>query len=330
MPAIEKESTSASSHAIHSVLRAARSALESLEQSWDLDRVETWAQHVVNIRGRVVLSGMGKSGLVAQKISATLASTGCPSFFMHPADALHGDLGMVTPNDTALLLSNSGESEELLRLLPNLKRIAVKTGAITSHTESRLGQSVDWCFSYQLPQGEGCPLAIAPMASTTLQLVWGDALAAYLMVKRGFTLEDYAERHPAGNIGARLLKIRELMHTEIPRIEPQATLVQVLSEMSKGHLGMTCVMEKDGLVGVISDGDIRRALERAESQKINPLSLSAADLMTRRPVQVNPEAFAVDVAGIMEGKKITFLVVSDGVTPCGVIHIHDLLAAKVI
>jgi arabinose-5-phosphate isomerase len=278
----------------------------------------------------VVLTGVGKSGLIAQKISATLASTGCPSFYLHPTEALHGDLGMVTTQDTILILSNSGETEEVLRLLPSLLRLGVSIGAITARPDSRLGQSADWCFSYELPDGEGCPLNFAPMASTTLQLLWGDLLAAYMMVKTGFTLENFAQLHPGGNLGARLLKTKDLMHTEYPKVGAGASLVAGLDAMTKGKLGMTTVMEGETLLGIISDGDIRRALVRAQANGTNPLDLTVRDIMTPKPVSVEAGSFAIEAARILEARKITFVVVKEGETPVGILHIHDLLGAKVI
>ena len=312
------------------VLTAARSALEALEAAWDGDLVEAWTAHVAASKGRVIVSGMGKSGLVGQKIAATLASTGCPSFFLHPAEALHGDLGMVTAQDTVLLLSNSGESEEVLRLVPSLVRLGVPIGAITGRKDSRLGLAARWCFTYALPHGEGCPLNFAPMASTTLQLVWGDLLAAYHMVHTGFTLESFAKFHPAGNIGSKLLKTNKLMHIDFPFVRPDASLVQVLASMTKGRLGMTTVLEGDTALGVVSDGDIRRALEQAQHSGINPLALLATDVMTKNPVSVSQDMLAVEAAQLMEARKITFLLVMEGPQALGVLHIHDLLAAKVI
>jgi arabinose-5-phosphate isomerase len=312
------------------VLEATRLAILALEETWDEAMVKAWTRHIVASKGRLVLSGMGKSGLVAQKISATLASTGCPSFYLHPADALHGDLGMVMAEDTVLILSNSGESEEIVRLLSSLIRMGVRIGAITGRPDSRLGQAADWCFTYPLPEGEGCPLNFAPMASTTLQLVWGDLLAAYHMVESGFTLEAFAQFHPAGNIGARLLKLKDLMHTDYPQVSPTASLVEALAAMTQGKLGMTTVMEGATLVGIISDGDIRRALQGAERMRSNPLSLTARHIMTPNPVCASADTFAVEAARSMEARKITFIVVKEGSSPCGVVHIHDLFAAKVI
>lgn len=312
------------------VLRATRAALGALESHWDPAIVESWTAHVAASQGRVIVCGMGKSGLVGQKIAATLASTGCPSFFMHPAEALHGDLGMVTPQDTVLLLSNSGESEEVLRLVPSLVRIGVSIGAITGRKESRLAQAAKWCFTYTLPEGEGCPLSFAPMASTTLQLVWGDLLAAHHMVHIGFTLESFAQFHPAGNIGSRLLKTKELMHKDFPKVPRTMDLVGVLGAMTQGKLGMATVIDGEGLVGIISDGDIRRALERSQTAGANPLDLTAQDIMTPQPVSVSSETLAIEAAQILEARKITFLVVRDKGQVSGVLHIHDLLAAKVI
>ena len=316
--------------ATKAVLSATRSALDALEAQLDPAILKSWTTHVANSQGRVIVCGMGKSGLIGQKISATLASTGCPCFFLHPAEALHGDLGMVTAQDTVLLLSNSGETEEVLRLIPSLVRIGVPIGAITSRKDSRLAQASKWCFSYSLPEGEGCPLSFAPMASTTLQLVWGDLLAAYHMVQTGFTLESFAKLHPGGNIGSRLLRTKELMHTDFSKVTHTTDLVTVLGAMTRGRLGMTTVLDGQDLVGVISDGDIRRALERAQSSGVNPLTLRAEDVMTRHPASISPESLAVEAAQVLESRKITFLVVCEGTQVLGVLHIHDLLSAKVI
>lgn len=312
------------------LLAATRQAVQALEGSWDEALVRSWTRHITGSRGRLVLTGMGKSGLVAQKIAATLASTGCPSFFMHPAEALHGDLGMVMAEDTVLILSNSGETEEVIRLLPSLVRMDIPIGAITARADSRLGQAARWCFTYSLPAGEGCPLNFAPMASTTLQLVWGDLLAAYHMVESGFTLDLFARFHPAGNLGALLLKVEEVMHETFPKVAPGTDLVAVLGAMTEGKLGMTTVMDGSRLLGVISDGDIRRALQNVQRSGGNPLDLTARTIMSANPVTVTPATLAVEAARTLESRKITFLVVKDDDRPCGVVHIHDLFAAKVI
>ncbi len=314
------------------VLHAATQGLEALKAHLDPAVVQDWTAHISGRKGRVVLCGMGKSGLVAQKISATFASTGTPSFFLHPAEALHGDLGMVTSDDTALLLSNSGESEEVIRLLPSLLRMGVPCGAITGRADSHLAQAARWRFLYTLPAGEGCPLHFAPMASTTLQLVWGDMLAAARMVYSGFTLEGFAAFHPAGSLGARLLHARDLMHRDYPATPPEAPLVDVLSRMTEGRLGMTVVMEEDRMLGVVSDGDIRRAIERVQREGANPLDLRARQMMTATPVTIDAELLAIEAARLCEHRKITFLVVEapGSPRPVGVLHIHDLLTAKVI
>ncbi len=318
------------SGAADAVLEAARSALTDLQASWNREAVDAWCAMVLDRGGRVVLTGMGKSGLVAQKVAATLASTGCPSFYLHPAEALHGDLGMVTEGDSVLALSNSGESEEVVRLLPSLVRMGVPLAAITARAESSLGQAAAWRFLYQLPQGEGCPLDLAPMASTTLQLVWGDLLAATLMDRRGFTRDHFALYHPAGSLGAKLMKTSALMHQDWPRVQPDAPLTAILSAMTEGHFGMTSVMEGDQLLGVITDGDLRRGLETAEREGRNPLALKADQLMSRNPIRIDGGALAVEAAAKMEARKITFLMVECEGRPCGLLHIHDLLAAKVL
>jgi len=316
--------------AARKVLKSAILGLQALDGSLDLPLVQSWCEHLSRSRGRIVLCGMGKSGLVAQKISATLASTGCPSFFLHPAEALHGDLGMVTADDTLLILSNSGETEEIVRLLPSLLRLGVPIAAITSNAQSGLGRAARWCFTYTLPEGEGCPLNFAPMASTTLQLVWGDLLSAYRMVYASFTLERFAEFHPAGNIGARLLTTKEIMHSDYPVVTPSATLLESLEAMTKGKLGMTTVMEGRELRGVVSDGDIRRALAKAQALELNPLSLKAADIMSPNPITIPSGLLAIESARIMEARKITFILVVNEGEVQGVLHIHDLLTAKVI
>ena len=312
------------------VLRATRRAMDALEGSWDEDLMAAFTDHLTGGWGRLVLTGVGKSGLIAQKISATLASTGCPSFFIHPTEALHGDLGMVTGQDTVLILSNSGETEEVLRLLPSLLRLGVSIAAITSRPDSRLATAADWCFTYTLPEGEGCPLNFAPMASTTLQLLWGDLLAAYLMVKTGFTADHFARLHPAGNLGAKLMKVRDLMHAEFPVVPPGSGFKEALGAMTGGKLGMTTVMKDGILQGIIADGDIRRCLEAAQRSGRNPLDLTVDEILTRNPVHVSPETFAIEAAGILEARKITFLVVQEEERTVGILHIHDLLGAKVI
>lgn len=314
----------------NALLASVGDALEELKQSLDPSVLNDWLGMVLGRSGRVVLTGMGKSGLIAQKISATLSSTGCPSFFLHPAEAIHGDLGMVTAEDSILALSNSGESEEVVRLLPSLVRLGLPIAAITAKPESSLGQAAHWRFTYRLPAGEGCPLDLAPMASTTLQLIWGDLLASALMTRRGFTRDHFAQNHPGGALGAKLIKVGALAHKIWPIVPGNASLTQLLKTMSEGHLGMTSVMEGTRLLGVITDGDLRRALESAERSGTNPLSLVANQIMTKNPSCISEEALAVEAATRMEAHKITFLMVERSGVPCGVIHIHDLLQAKVL
>lgn len=313
------------------VLHAALAALADLQGSWDAARVAEWAETMMAVKGRLVLTGMGKSGLIAQKIAATFASTGTPSFFLHPAEALHGDLGMVTPEDAVLALSNSGESEEVVRILPSLLRLEIPIAALTSKPESTLGRTARWTFLYRMPEGEGCPLDLAPMASTTLQLIWGDLLAATLMERRGFSKEGFALNHPAGTLGAKLLKVESLMHTDWPRLRPESSTTEILDAITAGHLGMATVESEGRMLGVISDGDIRRAFKMAEQRSQNPLHLTAADFMSRNPVATRRDALAVEAASRMEERKVTFLVVADGKGgPVGVLHIHDLLTHKVL
>lgn len=313
-----------------SVLDAVEGALASLRRTWDGPRVADWARHVLDHGGRVVLCGMGKSGLVAQKISATLASTGCPSFFLHPAEAIHGDLGMVTAADTMLILSNSGETEEVVRLLPSLIRLGLPIASITARPDSTLGRTSKWCFAYDLPLGEGCPLGVAPMASTTLQILWGDLLAAQRMSLAGFTRSGFAEFHPGGSLGAKLMTTRQLMVENPPVVPPEAGFADVLGAMTAGRLGMTTVQTQGELVGVVSDGDIRRALERSRTRGQNPLDLKAVDFLTAHPVHISADSLALEAAHIMEDRKITFLVAMEAGRVAGVLHIHHLLQAKVL
>ena len=202
--------------------------------------------------------------------------------------------------------------------------------AITSKPESSLAQAADWVFGYSLPHGEGCPLDLAPMASTTIQLVWGDLLAGCLMGRRGFTRDLFALNHPAGSLGAKLSKVKALMHQQWPRVEATASLTEVLKAMTGGRLGMTSVMDGEALIGVVTDGDIRRGLEHAEQAKSNPLTLTAGQLMSRSPATIDEDTLAVEAADAMETRKITFLIATRKGVPTGVLHIHDLLAAKVL
>ena len=282
-------------------------------------------------RGRVVCTGMGKSGHVARKIAATLASTGTPSFYMHPGEAGHGDLGMVTDADIVLALSYSGESDELLMLLPVLKRQGNALIAMTGRPDSSLAREADVHLDVSVP-AEACPLDLAPTASTTAALAMGDALAVALLEARGFTAEDFARSHPAGSLGRRLLlHIRDVMHggDDVPRVRETATLSETLVEMSRKRLGMSAVVDGDGrLLGLYTDGDLRRTLDDATvDMRSTPISV----VMTRSPKTIGADALAVEAAQLMEAHKINaLLVVDDERRVVGALNIHDLLRARVV
>jgi len=282
-------------------------------------------------RGRVVCMGMGKSGHVARKIAATLASTGTPAFYVHPAEAGHGDLGMMTDADVALALSYSGESEEILTLLPALKRQGNVLIALTGRAGSALAREADVHLDVGVLE-EACPLQLAPTASTTAALAMGDALAVALLEARGFTADDFARSHPAGALGRRLLlRISDLMHTgsAIPAVRPDALLVDALLEMSHKRLGMTAVTDADGcLLGLFTDGDLRRVLAANRGQMH---STTVAGVMTRNPVTISPHALAAEAARLMETRKINALLVVDGHNRLlGALNLHDLLRARVV
>jgi len=281
--------------------------------------------------GKVILLGMGKSGLVARKIAATLRSTGTPAHFLHPAEALHGDLGMVAAGDLAVALSSSGETEEVLALLPVLARIGVEVVSLCGAAESTLARaSAVWLDASVT--AEACALNLAPTASTTVMLALGDALALEASRRRGFKPENFAGLHPGGRLGRRLARVRELMHTgeALPSVGPDTPMVEVIHEMSHKKLGMTAVLEvkgiePGGLLGMISDGDLRRLLERDGP---NALAHTAGEIMNRQPVTIGPEASAAEALAVMEERKITSLIVvgMDGAA-LGVVHLHDLWAS---
>lgn len=280
--------------------------------------------------GRVVVSGMGKSGHVGCKIAATLASTGTPAFFVHPAEASHGDLGMITGKDVVLALSNSGETEELLTILPWIKRQGVPLIAMTGSATSRLARLADVHIDVSVPE-EACPLNLAPTASTTAALVMGDALAIALLEARGFTAEDFARSHPAGQLGRRLLAIQDLMHVDgrIPRVHVQASLFDALLEITQKGLGMTAVVDaQNRLQGVFTDGDLRRTLDEAQ---IDLRTTPVSQAMTRDPKTIRPERLAAEAARMMEDHKIHALIVVDAQQRViGALNVHDLLRAGVI
>jgi arabinose-5-phosphate isomerase len=281
-------------------------------------------------RGRVVATGMGKSGHVARKIAATLASTGTPAFYVHPGEAGHGDLGMITDADVVLALSYSGESDEILMLLPVLKRQGNAVIAMTGRAQSTLAREADLHLDVSVP-AEACPLDLAPTSSTTASLALGDALAVALLDARGFTADDFARSHPAGSLGRRLLlHITDVMHggDELPRVREDASLSEALVEMSRKRLGMTAVVDADGrLLGLFTDGDLRRTLDSA----LDVRQTRIADVMTRQPRTIGADQLAAEAARLMETHKINGLIVVDGAgRAVGALNIHDLLRARVV
>ena len=286
---------------------------------------------LLDCRGRVVCTGMGKSGHIARKIAATLASTGTPAFFLHPGEASHGDLGMVTDADVVLALSNSGESDEILAILPALRRQGNPMIAVTGRPQSSMARLADVHLDASVP-AEACPLSLAPTASTTAALVMGDALAVALMEARGFTADDFARSHPAGTLGRRLLlHIRDIMHVgdDIPSVPAEASTTAALLEMTRKRLGMTAVVDAGGVLqGVFTDGDLRRCLDD-ENTDLHATPVSR--LMGRTPKTISPDALAVEAAHLMEEFKISSLVVVDGDRRVvGALNIHDLLRARVV
>jgi arabinose-5-phosphate isomerase len=272
---------------------------------------------------RIIVTGIGKSGIIARKIAATLRSTGTPAHFLHAAEAIHGDLGMLATGDIVLALSYSGETEELLRLLPTLKRLEATLIAISGCSTSTLAQSSN-IFLDASVSTEACTLNLAPTASTTVMLALGDALALEVSRRRGWKAEDFADLHPGGRIGKRLARVRELMHTAeaIPQVTPSTPMPQVIYEMSRKKLGMTTVATENHLVGMISDGDLRRLLERDGS---HALEHTAGEIMNPHPLTIEGSAFASSALALMEEKKITSLIVIAGDRRIeGVLHLHDL------
>lgn len=281
--------------------------------------------------GKVVVSGMGKSGLIGTKIAATLASTGTPAFFLHPAEGIHGDLGMLARKDLLIAISNSGETDEVLKLLPSVKRLDIPVIALTGRPQSTLAKNSDVALDVSVSE-EACPLGLAPTASTTATLALGDALAIALLQRRGFKEEDFAQFHPGGTLGRRLLlKVQDLMHQgeAIPRVPHTASLRDAILEMTSKKLGMTTVTEADGrLRGVITDGDLRRILERG----VDWTTARAGDVASKNPKTITPDELAARGVQIMEQYSITSLIVVGKETNqiVGVLHLHDLLKSGVV
>ncbi|MFZ0197996.1 MAG: KpsF/GutQ family sugar-phosphate isomerase [Candidatus Sulfotelmatobacter sp.] len=279
--------------------------------------------------GRVVVTGMGKSGLIARKIAATLSSTGTPALYLHPVEALHGDLGMVVRGDVVLALSASGETEEILALLATIKRLQVGLIAMTGDAISTLAEAADVALDCSVAE-EACSLGLAPTASTTTMLALGDALAVALSEKRGFKEEDFANLHPGGKLGKRLARVESLMHSgdALPCVAPRTNMPDVIYEMSRKKLGVTAVVEGEILVGVISDGDLRRLLEKRGK---DALDLTAGEAMTRNPRTIALGEFAATALALMEEKKITSLMVVDGNARLqGIVHLHDLWTTELV
>jgi arabinose-5-phosphate isomerase len=312
------------------VVEVERGALATLQQRIGPDFARA-CELLLSCRGRVVCIGMGKSGHIASKIAATMASTGTPAFFVHPGEASHGDLGMVTDSDVVLLLSNSGETEEILTIVPVLKRQGNPIVAMTGKPGSRMAMLSDVHLDASAAE-EACPLGLAPTSSTTTALVLGDALAVAMLEARGFTADDFARSHPAGALGRRLLlHIADIMHagSEVPRVGLGASASEALVEMTRGRLGMTAVVDaQDRLLGVFTDGDLRRALDDAQ---LDLRSTPVQELMAHSPKTIGSHALAVEAAHLMEEFKINaLLVVDEERKVVGALNIHDLLRARVV
>ena len=279
---------------------------------------------LLDCRGRVIVTGMGKSGIICRKIAATLSSTGTPAFFVHPAEAFHGDLGAVQSDDVIVALSNTGETEELLQLLEWIKRLGVRLVAITGNCASTLGRAADVTLDCSVAE-EACPMDLAPTASTTAALALGDALAMTLLVAKGFRQEDFANLHPGGKLGKKLMRAEQLMHggDQAPIVSGDAPMPDVIYEMSRKGLGMTCVTDSQGqLIGIITDGDLRRHMAGGEGF----LGRLAREVMTSNPVTIARTTLAAEALHILEQRKITSIVVvdGDGRRVAGVVHLHDL------
>jgi arabinose-5-phosphate isomerase len=295
----------------------------------DFDRAVELIMRCGESNGRVVVTGMGKSGIIAQKIAATLSSTGSPALFLHPAEAVHGDLGVLMPGDVVIALSASGETEEILRLLATLKRKGDALVSFCCNLNSTLAQASDVALDCGVER-EACGLNLAPTASTTAMLALGDALAVAVSLRKGFRAEDFAELHPGGKLGKQLAKVRDLMHAgdAVPVVAPATQMTDVIYEMSSKKLGMTTVQEDGRLRGVISDGDLRRLLEREGGAA---LSRTAGEAMNARPRTIRGEELAAKALAILEERKITSLVVVDAEQMVeGVVHLHDLWGVELI
>jgi len=285
---------------------------------------EDAVQLLYDCRGRVIVTGMGKSGIICRKIAATLSSTGTSAFFLHPAEAIHGDLGAIREEDVVVALSHSGETDELLRLVEAIRRIGAKLIALTGNQDSTIGRAADVTLDCSISH-EACPMNLVPTASTTAALALGDALAMTLLVRKGFREDQFASFHPGGRIGKRLMRVENVMHAgdAAPTVARDTRIPDVIHEMSSKRLGMTCVVDGDGrLCGVFTDGDLRRLMMRRPQ---DVLHLAAGDVMTPNPLTIDRGLLAVEAVRIMETHKITSVIVVDGDRKVeGVLHLHDL------
>jgi arabinose-5-phosphate isomerase len=311
------------------VLQTEAAAILALVNRVDDEKFARAVMLIRGCKGRVIVTGMGKSGIICRKIAATLASTGTPAFFLHPAEAVHGDLGVIQADDVVIAMSYSGETEELTRVLETLKRIGAPLIALTGDVTSTLAQAANVALDCSVSE-EACPMNLVPTASTTAALAMGDALAMTVLVEKGFKVEDFANLHPGGKLGKKLMRVEQLMHggDALPVVQLHTAMRDVIYEMSRKGLGMTSVVEKDGrLAGIITDGDLRRKM----SATPNVLDLAARDVMTVNPVTIPHTTLAVEALGLMEQRKITSIVVIDSDRRVeGVVHLHDLWRTEMV
>lgn len=327
-PGSRAERRSDSLRVAREVLDTEARALAQLADNLDEDVFSAALDALLACRGRIVCTGMGKSGIIARKIAGTLASTGTPAFFLHPAEAGHGDLGMIVDGDAVVALSHSGETAELVALLPAIRRIGVALVALVGETGSTLAQEADVVLHVGV-DAEACPLGLAPTASTTAALALGDALAMALLNERGFGADEFARFHPRGSLGRRLVRVRDVMHggDDVPRVSRDATLAEAVAEMTSKGLGMTVVDDSGGdVMGIITDGDLRRAMQRGLDRRA-----SVHECMSRDPARVDASALASEALHELEERKITSLIVTDdGGVAVGVVHLHDLWRTQMV
>jgi arabinose-5-phosphate isomerase len=310
------------------VLATEAAAIKALEGRLD-ERFTSAVETLKSCAGRVIVTGMGKSGIICRKIAATLSSTGTPAFFLHPAEAIHGDLGVLHPDDVVLALSYSGETDELLRVMETIKRLGARLIVLTGAPTSTLALAADVALDCRVSE-EACPFNLIPTASTTAALALGDALAMALLVEKGFREEDFASLHPGGKLGKRLMRAWQLMHggQDAPVVSATTPVPELIYEISRKGLGMSCVVDGAGrLVGIVTDGDLRRHMGRGSRL----LEAIAADVMTAQPVTVGPDVMAVEVLNVLEARRITSVVVVDaGAQVLGVVHLHDLWRTELV